>query len=228
MRILVIEDNRKLAATIKRGLEQDGYTVEIAGDGVAGEEFAVQFQNDLDVILLDLMLPRRDGVTVCRNLRKGNVKTPILMLTARDSVPDRVAGLDAGADDYLPKPFAFDELEARIRALLRRPRSNSDPILKAGRITLDPTRREVTVGKNPVTLTLKEYQFLELFMRHVEQVLTREQIVNNLWSFDYDGFSNVVDVHIKNLRKKLGDERAGAEIETVRGVGYRLSVVAAP
>lgn len=224
MRILVVEDNVKLAASLKRGLEQDGYAVDVANDGVSGEDLAGQFAGDLDLIILDLMLPKRDGLTVCRNLRKANVPVPILILTARDSVPDRVSGLDAGADDYLPKPFSFHELEARVRALLRRPRTSAGPVLRVGKIALDPTSRQVTVNGREVALTLKEYQFLELFMRHVDQVLTREQMVNNLWSFDYDGFSNVVDVHIKNLRKKLGERKAGAEIETVRGVGYRLTM----
>jgi DNA-binding response OmpR family regulator len=168
------------------------------------------------------MLPKLDGISVCRNMRSGGIHVPVIMLTARDGVSDRVAGLDAGADDYLPKPFSFDELSARIRALSRRPRDRAAISLSVGKVVMNTSDRTVTVSGNPVTLTVKEYRLLEFLMRHQDQVLTREQISNSLWDFDFDGYSNVVDVHVKNLRKKLAGTGNEELIETIRGVGYRL------
>ncbi len=222
MRLLVVEDNRKLAQSLKKGLQQEGYAVDLAFDGVEGEELIKNLRGEFDVVILDIMLPRRDGVTLCRNLRTAGITIPVLMLTARDEVQDRVAGLDAGADDYLPKPFAFDELAARIRALSRRPREKAALVLRAGAVELNTAEREVVVSGETVPVTLKEYRMLELLMRHPNQVLSREQISSSLWDFEFDGYSNVIDVHVKNLRKKLSEKGNEEFIETIRGVGYRI------
>lgn len=222
MRILVVEDNRKLAASLRDGLKQEGYVVECVYDGVSAEQQIASFSEDYDLVILDIMLPQRDGMTVCRNLRSQKIRLPILMLTAKDTVRDRVTGLDIGADDYLVKPFSFDELTARIRALLRRPREQVPVVLQAGPITLDSTTQDVTVNGTSVALTLKEFRLLELLMRHPKQVLSREQILNSLWDYEADWGSNVIDVHVKNLRKKLFGTGKNDTIETIRGVGYRL------
>ncbi|HUX20893.1 MAG TPA: two-component system response regulator RppA [Spirochaetia bacterium] len=222
MRILVVEDNQKLAASLQDGLKQEGYVVDCIYDGISAEEQVSTFPDDYDLIILDIMLPGRDGITVCRNLRSQRVRVPVLMLTAKDTVRDRVMGLDIGADDYLIKPFSFDELTARIRALLRRPREQVPVILQAGPIELDTTTQEVRVNGSSIPLTLKEFRLLELLMRHPKQVLSREQILNSLWDYDADWGSNVIDVHVKNLRKKLFGTGKNDTIETIRGVGYRL------
>ncbi|HUX12419.1 MAG TPA: response regulator transcription factor [Spirochaetia bacterium] len=222
MRLLVVEDNRKLAQSLKKGLQQEGYAVDLAFDGVEGEELIKNLHGEFDIVILDIMLPRRDGVTVCRNLRTAGITIPVLMLTARDEVQDRVAGLDAGADDYLPKPFSFDELTARIRALSRRPREKAALVLRAGSVELNTAEHEVVVSGETVPVTLKEYRMLELLMRHPNQVLSREQISSSLWDFEFDGYSNVIDVHVKNLRKKLSEKGNEEFIETIRGVGYRI------
>jgi DNA-binding response OmpR family regulator len=222
MRILVVEDNQKLAASLQDGLKQEGYVAECIYDGISAEEQISTFPEDYDLIILDIMLPGRDGIAVCRNLRSQRIRVPILMLTARDTVRDRVTGLDIGADDYLIKPFSFDELTARIRALLRRPREQVPVILQAGPIELDTTTQEVRVNGASIPLTLKEFRLLELLMRHPKQVLSREQILNSLWDYDADWGSNVIDVHVKNLRKKLFGTGKNDTIETIRGVGYRL------
>ncbi len=222
MRILVVEDNRKLAQSLRKGFQQEGYAVDLAFDGVEGEDLVTRLDGEFDAVILDIMLPGRDGVTVCRNVRSAGITTPILMLTARDAVEDRVQGLDSGADDYLPKPFSFDELAARVRALVRRPRDKATLVLRAGDVELHTAEREVRIAGESIQLTLKEYRLLELFMRHPNQVLSREQISNSLWDFEFDGYSNVIDVHVKNLRKKLSDRGNEEVIETVRGVGYRV------
>ena len=222
MRILVVEDNQKLAASLRDGLKQEGYVAECVHDGVSAEDQITTFPEDYDLILLDIMLPGRDGITVCKNLRSKKVRVPILMLTAKDTVRDRVMGLDIGADDYLVKPFSFDELTARVRALLRRPREQVPVVLQAGAIALDTTTQEVMVNGSACTLTLKEFRLLELLMRHPNQVLSREQILNSLWDYDADWGSNVIDVHVKNIRKKLFGTGKNDTIETIRGVGYRL------
>ena len=224
MRVLVAEDNKKLAASLKKGLEQEGYSVDCSHDGKEAESIARSFSDSYDLIILDIMLPERDGITVCRRLRDSGIATPVLMLTARDGLDDRVQGLDSGADDYVVKPFSFEELTARIRALLRRPRSLVPAVLEQGGIVLDPAHRKVTVSGEEISLTLKEFRLLELFMVHPGQVLSREQIVEHLWDFDSELFSNAVDVHIKNLRRKLTGDRDAQTIETVRGVGYRFKV----
>jgi two-component system OmpR family response regulator len=227
MKLLLVEDNEKLARSLKKGLEADGYAVDGEADGKAAFELGVARDAAYDLAILDLMLPRMDGMEICRRWRGRGVDFRVLMLTARDSVEDRVAGLDAGADDYLPKPFSFDELSARIRALLRRPRESLPAEYGAGGIEIDPATHRATVAGRDASLTLKEFRLLELFVRNPGRVLTRENIVAKLWDFEFDGFSNVVDVHVKNLRKKIESLRgeAGKEdeaIETVRGLGYRF------
>ena len=222
MRILVIEDNEKLAASVKTGLEQEGYAVDVALDGEEGLLLIDSLKNGYDAVILDLMLPRKDGLSVCRAMRAHGEQAPVLMLTARDGVRDRVGGLDAGADDYLTKPFAFEELAARLRALLRRPRRRPDVVLSVGDVELDSNTHEVRVLGKTVVLTAKEFRLLELFLRLPRHVLSREQITNSLWDQEFDGGSNVVEVHIKNLRRKLEEAGKHDPIETVRGAGYRL------
>ncbi len=220
-RILVVDDDPKILSLMRRGLAFAGYTVDLAEDG----ERALASARDLppDLVVLDVMLPGMDGLEVARRLRLGEPNVPILMLTGRDRVPDRVAGLDAGADDYLVKPFAFDELLARIRALLRSTQGEGDRgVLRFADLTLNPLTREVLRGERPVDLTTKEYDLLEYFLRHPRQVLSRDQIFLGVWGSDYLGGSNVIDVRVMRLREKL---EAGGEprlIHAVRGVGYTL------
>ena len=221
-RILVIDDEFRIVDFIKRGLTYEGYTVDTAYDGLSG---LTQAQRDPpDLIILDVMMPGLDGLEVCRRLRAsegGDV--PILMLTAKDAVPDRVAGLDAGADDYLVKPFAFDELLARIRALLRRRQpAMAEQVLRFSDITVNLSTRQVRRGDREINLTAKEFDLLELFMRHPRQVLTRDMIYEQVWGYDFGGESNIIEVYIRYLRSKL---EAGGEprlLQTVRGVGYVL------
>lgn len=220
-KILVIEDEPQIANFIKRGLRREGYTVFVASDGESGLEMA--FGELPDVIILDVMLPGIDGLSVCRQIREGELQTPILMLTAKDAVPDRVAGLEAGADDYLVKPFAFEELLARVRALGRRraPIESGAP-LHFSDLTLDPTTRMATRGDRTIELTAKEYDLLELFMRHPNQVLTRDQIYDRIWGYDFGGESNIIEVYIRYLRSKLEENNEMRILHTVRGVGYAL------
>lgn len=219
----MVEDNQKLAASLRKGLQQEGYAVDVAFDGIEGQLMIDAVGAGYDALILDIMLPGRDGVTVCRNIRAAGNPVPVLLLTARDGVKDRVGGLDAGADDYLAKPFSFEELTARIRALLRRPREPGQVTLRAGGVELNPVTREVTAAGRPVALTTKEFGLLEFFIRHPRQVLSREQITNNLWDQGFDGGSNVVEVHVKNVRKKLSQAGHNECIETVRGAGYRFT-----
>jgi two-component system, OmpR family, response regulator len=222
MRILVVEDNAKLAASLRKGLELEGYAVEVSGDGGDASRRLFAGPGEYAAVVLDIMLPGMDGIRLCRALRQRGDKVPILLLTARDSVEDRVGGLDAGADDYLTKPFSFDELSARIRALLRRPRDAVSPVLRAGDVELDPARREVTANGKPVRLTTKEFMLLELFLRHPGQVLSRDQITRQVWSGDFEGGSNVLEVHVRNIRRKLAEAGHEESVETVRGAGYRF------
>jgi DNA-binding response OmpR family regulator len=224
MRILVVEDNAKLAASLKKGLQQEGYAVDIALDGSDGQRLADGAGEGYDAIVLDRMLPGVDGMTICRNLRESGSRVPVLILTARGGLQDRVEGLDAGADDYLGKPFAFEELAARIRALLRRPAVPVAPVLRAGDLEMNTSTREVTVEGRPLSLTAKEFGLLELFLRHPRQVLSRAQITTHLWDQEFDGASNVVEVHIRNVRRKLSQAGDRGRIQTVRGAGYRLAV----
>jgi DNA-binding response OmpR family regulator len=222
MRILVVEDEEKLAQALKRGLEKEGYAVDTIMDGEAAERRIEVGHQNYDLIVLDLMLPGRDGFEICRHARALHIITPILVLTARDAIDDKVSALDSGADDYLVKPFSFSELSARIRALLRRPEQALPAQLKVGDLSLDTTSRKVYRGDKEVFLTLKEFGLLEFLMRHPNQVLNREQILDHVWDFAFDSFSNVIDVHIKNLRKKIDDDNNEKLLETIRGVGYKI------
>ena len=221
MRLLIVEDERKLALLVQEMLEDENHTVDVAFDGEDGLQFAAT--GDYDVIILDLMLPGVQGLDVARKIRSAGDKTPILMLTARTSVEDRVTGLDTGADDYLTKPFAFAELLARVRALGRREVPGAlGNRLSVGDISLDLKTREVWRGEQLVELTPKEYALLEYFMRHPNQVLSGQQIADHVWSYEFDGLTNRVAVYISYLRRKLGDGSARSPIQTVHGVGYRL------
>jgi two-component system, OmpR family, response regulator len=220
MRVLVVEDEVKMAGLLKRGLEEEGYAVDVAGTG--SDALWLGTENPYDAIVLDVMLPDRDGFEVCRQLRAGGRWAPVLMLTARDAVPDRVAGLDAGADDYLTKPFSFTELFARLRALVRRGAGERPAVLRAGDLALDPATRRVSRGDTPIELTSKEFALLEYFLRHAGEALTRSRIIEHVWDFAYDGDSNVVDVYVRYLREKIDRPFGRDSIETVRGTGYRL------
>jgi len=220
MRILVVDDDRRLCGIIKRGLLEEGYAVDVAHDGEEGEYLAES--ESYDVIILDIMMPLKDGLEVCRNLREKRVNTAILMLTARDSVEDRVTGLDAGADDYLVKPFAFNELLARIRALLRREGASKSPRIQVGDLVLDTVTRESWRGQRPIELTTKEYTILEYFMRHPNMVITRTMLQEHAWDYDFDSLSNLIDVYIRRLRRKIDNGEPESMFQTVRGAGYRL------
>ena len=226
MRILIVEDEHKLAGVLKRGLEEHGYAVDVAYDGEDG--LAMALAAPYDAIVLDVMLPMRDGLSVCTQLRAQNRHMPVLMLTARDAVDDRVAGLDSGADDYLTKPFAFREFLARVRALLRRDTRNArDPILRVADLQVDAVSHEVRRAGRLVELTSKEYAILEYLARNPNRVLTRTQIAEHVWDFDFVSMSNVIDVYIGYLRRKLGDDSEPRLLRTVRGTGYQLRVPAA-
>jgi DNA-binding response OmpR family regulator len=220
MRLLIVEDEGGIAGALRQGLSEQGYAVDVARDGEQGRDYALAAP--YDVILLDILLPKLDGLSLLRDLRKRGMTTPILLLTARDSVDDRVAGLDAGADDYLVKPFSFSELLARIRALLRRPVLRAGDRLVSGDIAMDLGARTVTRSTQPVTLTPREYAVLEFLLRHPGQALSRTQIAEGVWSWEFHGESNVVDVYIGYLRRKLDSDGAPSIIETLRGYGYRL------
>ncbi|HYM53291.1 MAG TPA: response regulator transcription factor [Candidatus Dormibacteraeota bacterium] len=220
MRVLVAEDDVKMAGLLKRGLEEEGYAVDVARTGP--EAVWAGTENPYDAILLDVMLPELDGFEVCRQLRAANRWAPVLMLTARDAVPDRVAGLDAGADDYLIKPFSFSELLARLRALMRRGPSERPAVLRVGDLALDPAMKRVTRADALIDLTPKEFALIEFFMRHPGEVHTRTRIIEHVWDFAYDGDSNVVDVYVRYLREKVDRPFGRRSIETVRGTGYRL------
>lgn len=220
MRILVVEDNRRLNTSLKNSLEEEGYAVDSAYDGDEGEAFALAAPYDL--ILLDVMLPKKDGFSLCRDLRQQKINAPILMLTARDAVDDRIDGLDSGADDYLVKPFSMNELRARLRALLRRNKSDKIALLKIRDLTLDPANHRVQRGDTPIDLTPREFSILEYLMRSPNRILTRTMIEAHVWNFDFISGSNVVDVYIRRLRRKIDEPFEVKLIETIRGVGYRL------
>lgn len=220
MRILVIEDNKRLSNSLRMTLEDDGYAIDTAYDGPDGEEMALM--GSYDIIILDLMLPLKDGLAVCRDLRNKRINTPVLMLTARDALDDRVSGLDSGADDYLVKPFEVDELRARIRALLRREAASKSPLLQVGDLTVDPATHAVERSGIPIELTAKEFSLLEYFMRHPNHLISREMAESHLWSYDHVVSSNVVDVYVRRLRRKIDDPYEHKLIETIRGAGYRL------
>jgi len=248
MKVLVVEDEQKIAHSLKKGLEQESYAVDVVYDGEEGSDFALT--GDFDVIILDLMLPKIDGVEVCKRLRKAKIYTPILMLTAKGELGDKVAGLNSGADDYLVKPFAFVELLARVKALTRRPKQGLSTILTVGDLTLDTLSHEVkrngeninhtrafargvlnrshgekeASGARDIKLSRKEFALLEYLMRHPQQVLTKDQIINNVWDYDSEIFPNTVEVYIGYLRCKIDKEspRKKPLIHTIYGVGYKL------
>jgi DNA-binding response OmpR family regulator len=220
MIILVVEDEKKIASFIKRALEMEKYTVELA---ISGEEALDKAEvNDYDLIILDIMLPEIDGFAVCEKLRKMKINSPLIMLTAKTQVSERIKGLDSGADDYLTKPFSIDELLARIRSLLRRGKKAATPKLKISDLTLDPKSHEVSRGKNELSLTAKEYKILDFLMRREGEVCTRNMIGEHVWGYNFNPLSNVIDAHISNLRRKVDDKNKIQLIETVRGGGYKI------
>jgi heavy metal response regulator len=220
MRILLVEDDKKVASFIRKGLEEEGYAVDVAAEGEAGLFMGLDRLHDL--IILDVMLPKKPGFQVLRELRQAKVATPVLMLTARDTVEDKVQGLDAGADDYLTKPFVFAELLARVRALLRRRAETRSPRLQVADLVLDPATRSVTREGQPITLTNREFALLEYLMRNAGRVLTRTAITEHVWDYDFDSGTNVIDVYVNYLRKKIDAGHEPKLLHTVRGAGYVL------
>ena len=220
MRVLLVEDDRKVANFIRKGLMEEGYAVDVAPDGETG--LAMGLDRLHDVIILDVMLPGKSGFQVVRELRQAKVATPALLLTAREAVEDRVQGLDAGGDDYLTKPFAFAELLARVRALLRRGVTAQAPLLRVADLTLDPAKRTLKRGGEPIPLTNREFAMLEYFMRNPGRVLTRTLIAEHVWDYSFDSSTNVIDVYVNYLRKKIDTGRERRLLHTVRGVGYVL------
>lgn len=220
VRLLVVEDDPSLSRVLVRGLTEEGHAVDPAMTVASADELLGI--NEYDLVVLDLGLPDGDGMDLCRRIRGAGAQTPVLMLTARDGVSDRVEGLDAGADDYLTKPFAYPELAARVRALLRRPRSSVMPVLAVGDLRLDPAAHTVWRGAILVPLTPREFSLLEYLMRKPDQVCPREALLEHVWDAHYDGLSNVVDVHIANLRRKLDMPGLANPVETIRGVGYQI------
>jgi two-component system, OmpR family, copper resistance phosphate regulon response regulator CusR len=220
MRILLIEDNRRLNLSLKNSLEEDGYAVDVTFDGEEGEAFALALPYDM--IILDIMLPKKDGFQVCRSLRSQGIRTPILMLTARDAIEERVAGLDNGADDYLVKPFAMIELRARLRALLRRDLPDKGGLLQVADLVLDPASHQVRRSDISIILTTREFALLEYMMRNANRLVTRENIITHVWNADFISGSNVIDVYIRRLRRKIDEPFELRLLETVRGSGYRL------
>ena len=221
MRVLVVEDERKVASFIGQGLTEEGHTVDVALDGAQALDLALGGP-PYDLIVLDVMLPRRDGFSVLKTLRDRRVPSSILLLTARDSVPDRVTGLDLGADDYLTKPFAFEEFLARVRALLRRGSGQRAAVLRLADLTLDPATREVTRGDRRIALTTREYALLEYFLRNAGRVLTRPMVAEHVWGLDFDSESNIIDVYVGYLRRKIEVDGEPRLLHTVRGAGYAL------
>lgn len=221
MRILVIEDNRRLNGSLQMNLTHDGYSVDSAYDGQEGQDLAELTPYDL--IILDILLPEKDGLEVCRELRRRRIHTPILLLTARDSINDRVQGLDSGADDYLVKPFAMRELLARLRALLRRKQPYTGNRLEIGDLVVDPVTHSVEREERLIDLTPKEFALLEYFMYHPNQVVTREMIEQHIWNYDFECSSNVIDVYVRRLRRKIDDPFEFKLLATIRGIGYRLA-----
>ncbi len=220
MRLLVVEDEKKVSNFIKKGLEEEGYAVDVANDGELGLDMALDGVHDL--IILDIQLPRMDGIQVLQELRNQRVAIPVLLLTVRATIEDKVLGLDSGADDYLTKPFAFQELVARIRALLRRQTEASPSLLQVADLTLDPARRMVSRGEKKIDLSPREFALLDYFMRNPERVLTRTMITEHVWDYDFDTETNVIDVYVNYLRKKIDSDKEAKLIHTVRGVGYVL------
>lgn len=221
MKILVVEDEHLIANAIKKGLEQEHYIVDLAFDGEEGLDLA---SNDgYDIILLDLMLPKINGIEVCQQLRQLQIHTPILMLTAKSQVEDKIKGLNSGADDYLVKPFAFEELLARIRALVRRPKKTSAEVITVGDLSINLSTYEVTRQKKIITLSSKEYALLECLMRHTNKILSKDQLIQYVWSYESDILPNTVEVYIRNLRQKIDQPFKVKLIKTIRGFGYKIT-----
>jgi DNA-binding response OmpR family regulator len=225
MRVLIIEDEHKIAAALKKGLEQENYAVDLAYDGEEGYDFAAS--EDYAVIILDLMLPKLDGVTVCKNLRANSIHTPILMLTAKSEISDKVNGLNQGADDYLTKPFAFAELLARVKALTRRPKKTANSKLIVSDLTLDTNNFSVTRGENNIFLSRKEFSLLEYLMHHPNTILSKDQIIQAIWDYEADVLPNTVEVYIGYLRKKIDTAfpKLPRLIHTIRGFGYKIQAL---
>lgn len=221
MRVLVVEDDTELAEILRRGLEEQLYSVQVANEGETGRHYALT--EEFDVILLDLMLPGVDGVTICTDLRAQGKLTPVIMLTARDRIDDRILGLDAGADDYVVKPFSMGELLARVRALVRRATMRLTETLRVGELSLDPSTDHVTRGDRKIPLTSREFSVLQYFMQNPNRVVSRTLILENVWDANYEGLSNVVDVYVNSLRNKLEESGEPRLIKTVRGRGYMLT-----
>ncbi|MDP3996277.1 MAG: response regulator transcription factor [bacterium] len=222
MRLLLIEDEIDLAKSIKKGLEKESFTVDIVSDAKKALRRVELYRDDYDLVILDWILPGKEGIEkICREARAGGVTVPILMLTAKFDTADKVRALDAGADDYMVKPFSLEELVARIRAVLRRPKASLPTVLKVRELELDTSTRVVKLSGREIKLSVKEFAILEYLMRHPNQVVSRNQILDHLWGFDFNSFSNIVDVHVKNLRKKLNNENYHI-LQTERGVGYKI------
>ena len=220
MRLLVVEDEKKVAGFVKKGLEEEGFAVDVASDGETGLHMALDGVHDL--VVLDIHLPKMNGLNVLKELRRKGTATPVLLLTVRATIEDKVLGLDSGADDYLTKPFAFEELVARVRALLRRRADVKQPRLQVADLVLDPVRRTVFRGEEKIELTQKEFALLDYFMRNPGRILTRTMIAEHVWDYDFDPATNVIDVYVNYLRKKIDSGREKRLIHTVRGVGYVL------
>lgn len=222
MKILVVEDEHRIAANLKKGLEQEKYVVDVAHTGTDGFELAIS--EDYDLLILDLMLPEMDGVTVCQKLRSQQVHTPIMMLTAKSQIQDKVSGLDIGADDYVTKPFSFEELLARIRALTRRPKVALESLLTVEDLQLDPVQFRVSRDQTTIHLTSREFSLLEYLMRHAQQIVSKQQIISHVWDYDADILFNTVEVYIRNLRQKIDQPfpQSPKLIQTVRGFGYKM------
>jgi DNA-binding response OmpR family regulator len=218
VRILVVEDERKVASFVRQGLEEEGYAVDVAPDGPSGLEMGLQGVHD--VVILDIQLPGMDGLGVLRHLRQAKIAVPVLLLTVRAAIEDKVLGLDLGADDYLTKPFAFQELVARVRALLRRRAPDGAALLQMGDLILDPARRIVSRAGRRIELTPREFSLLDYFMRNPDRVLSRTMILERVWNYDFDPETNVVDVYVNYLRRKIDEGHERKRIQTVRGMGY--------
>jgi len=222
MKILIIEDEENLAKLLRGALKKEGYTVDYVGDGEIGQRRIELHHKDYDLVILDLMLPKKDGLEVCRNIRESGIAVPVLVLTAKDSEKDKISLLNAGADDYIVKPFSFKELVARIGAIGRRPKMVFPSKLAVSGLVLDPSTKTVRRGNKEIKLTLTEFRLLEHLMRHANQMVKREDIATKVWDFNFDSFSNIVDVYISRLRKKIGDEKRKSLIKTMHGEGYKI------
>ncbi|KKQ43434.1 MAG: Response regulator receiver domain protein (CheY-like) [Microgenomates group bacterium GW2011_GWC1_37_8] len=221
MRILVVEDERRLAAIIKKGLTEEGFAVDAAYDGEEGQYLAES--EEYDLIVLDIMLPKVDGLTICKELRAKNIKIPVLMLTAKSEVEDKIKGLDSGADDYMTKPFSFLELRSRIHALIRRSKQEASPTLAISDLELDPIKHKVMRSGKLIKLTPKEFAVLELLLRHKDEVVTRTMVIEHVWDYNFEGMSNIVDVFVASLRRKVDKDSYVKLIHTIHGVGYKVS-----